>query len=77
MTQLDRSSINRYVEAYEAGLREREAISRPGSRLEAAYQHIVRWFGVVRTRRATVVATMLPTSAASTRKPWVATQFPA
>ena len=46
MTQFDRFSVNRYAEAYKAGLSDREASAPSDSnRLETAYQHIARSFG--------------------------------
>ena len=86
MTQIDRSSVSRYAAAYMAGLSEREARSLSGSdRLETANRHIARWLsGTWIGRRrppgkesTTVVATMLPGSARSNRKPWVVSQLPA
>jgi hypothetical protein len=83
MTQRDRSSINRYVDAYKAGLKERESTARSGNRVEAAFVYITRWFRAVGGGRqsggnpVTGVSTMLPASAVSKRKPWVISQLPA
>lgn len=52
MTQSNRSSVNRYVEAYNEGLRDREARSlAENNRIEAAYQLVTRWFGATWIRR--------------------------
>jgi len=52
MTQLNRSSVNRYVEAYSEGLRDREARSlAENNRSESARQHVARWFGATWIRR--------------------------